>query len=268
MTEHTPQQADVPGEPFLPPSPVDEVPTRSGVDDALAQRLQHLAAARSQTGRAAIPPTARTTASPTKRRHPAKYSRAAALALSVMASGGLGVLFATGDAGVSASPAQPVGLVTPVPAAAGAPAATPPTPSAATTPSIATSPSTAAPTAAPTTAPATTGPATTTPPASVAPAVVNGNSFSNKYGNVQVQATFAADGTITDVTTLEVPFRDGESVDINRVAVPRLNSAALNAQTANVDTVSGATYTSIGYKKSLQSAIDTAVANGIPAAGA
>ena len=264
MTEHTPQQADVPGEPFLPPSPMDRVPKRSGVDDALAQRLQHLAAARSQTGRAAIPPTARTTASPTKRRHPAKYSRAAALALSVMASGGLGVLFATGDAGVSASPAQPVGLVAPVPAATGAPAVTSPTPSVATTPSTAPLPSTAATTIAP----ATTGPATTTPPASVAPAVVNGNSFSNKYGNVQVQATFAADGTITDVTTLEVPFRDGESVDINRVAVPRLNSAALKAQTANVNTVSGATYTSIGYKKSLQSAIDTAVANGIPAAGA
>jgi uncharacterized protein with FMN-binding domain len=78
-----------------------------------------------------------------------------------------------------------------------------------------------------------------------------------------VQATFAADGTLVNVDVLEVPSRDGQSVRINDYAVPRLNSEALVAQSADVDTVSGATYTSIGYEQSLQSAIDVARANGI-----
>jgi uncharacterized protein with FMN-binding domain len=93
--------------------------------------------------------------------------------------------------------------------------------------------------------------------------VVNGASVRNRYGNVQVQATFAADGTLTNVDVVEAPSRDGRSVQINNYAVPRLNSEAVVAQSAHVDTVSGATYTSIGYAQSLQSAIDVAVANGL-----
>ncbi|MFD8536708.1 FMN-binding protein, partial [Streptomyces rubrogriseus] len=41
-------------------------------------------------------------------------------------------------------------------------------------------------------------------------------------------------------------------------AVPRLNRAAVTAGTADIDAVSGATYTSAGYKQSLQSALDRA----------
>ena len=93
--------------------------------------------------------------------------------------------------------------------------------------------------------------------------MVNGASFSNRYGDVQVQATFAADGSLANVDVLQVPYRDGKSVSINNYAVPRLNSEALTAQSANVHTVSGATYTTIGYEQSLQSAIDAARANGI-----
>ncbi|KOX04333.1 FMN-binding protein, partial [Streptomyces sp. NRRL B-1140] len=44
--------------------------------------------------------------------------------------------------------------------------------------------------------------------------------------------------------------------------VPRLNQAAVAAGTADIDAVSGATYTSAGYKKSLQSALDKAPAQG------
>ena len=110
-------------------------------------------------------------------------------------------------------------------------------------------------------------PATSTAPTTVAPAptptIVNGASFSNRYGDVQVQATFAPDGTLTNVDVLQVPYRDGKSVAINNYAVPHLNSEALTAQSADVHTVSGATYTSIGYQQSLQSAIDAARANGI-----
>ena len=253
MTEHTANQPDVPGEPFLATGPTAADTKAPDIDAALAERLQKLAAARTQSGRDPVPPTARTNASRTKRRHPAKHSRTAALALSVLASGGLGMFFALGDSGVSASPVEPPGLVTPTPAATAAPAATASTATASTTTPA-------------TTTPATTAAATTAAPAIVEPVVVNGDSYSNKYGNVQVQATFAADGTLTNVTTLEVPYRDGESVDINSWAVPRLNSAALTAQSANVNTVSGATYTSNDYKQSLQSAIDIAISSGIPAA--
>ena len=96
--------------------------------------------------------------------------------------------------------------------------------------------------------------------------MVNGQSFTNKFGPVQVQATFAPDGTLISVDALQVPTADGKSVRINNYAVPRLNSEGLTAQNADVDTISGATYTSNGYRQSLQSAIDIAVANGIPAA--
>ncbi len=97
------------------------------------------------------------------------------------------------------------------------------------------------------------------------PIVVNGDTFSNKFGNVQVQATFAADGTITSVTTLHTPDGDNKSVRINDQAVPTLNAEALSIQSADVDTVSGATYTSNDYRSSLQSAIDAALASGLVA---
>ena len=58
---------------------------------------------------------------------------------------------------------------------------------------------------------------------------------------------------------------DGKSVRINERAVPQLNSEALTAQSAEVDTVSGATYTSNDYRRSLQSAIDAARAAGLTA---
>jgi uncharacterized protein with FMN-binding domain len=87
--------------------------------------------------------------------------------------------------------------------------------------------------------------------------------YSNKWGDVQVEATFAADGSLIDVTTLQTPYADDKSVRINERAVPQLNSEALTAQSASVDTVSGATYTSTDYRRSLQSAIDAAHAAGI-----
>ena len=80
---------------------------------------------------------------------------------------------------------------------------------------------------------------------------------------MQVEVTFAADGSIADATTLKTPYVDDKSVRINQRAAPRLNSEALTAQSADVDTVSGATYTSNDYRRSLQSAIDAANAAGI-----
>jgi uncharacterized protein with FMN-binding domain len=174
--------------------------------------------------------------------------------LSVLASGGLGFLFASTDAAATGEPALPVGVV-PV-----ATTATPVSATSATTPTTTATDVTAATgdavevSAAPVPAPATAVPAD--------PVLVNGQSFRNKWGDVQVQATFAPDGTLTAVDAVQVPFRDSKSVRINDRAVPQLNTEALSAQSASIDTVSGATYTSVGYKQSLQSAIDIAVANG------
>lgn len=98
---------------------------------------------------------------------------------------------------------------------------------------------------------------------STAATVVNGDVYTNRFGPVQVQATFAADGSLTGVDAIQFPDGDGKSVRINDRAVPVLNSEALTAQSAQVDTISGATYTSRGYAQSLQSAIDEARVAGL-----
>ena len=73
-----------------------------------------------------------------------------------------------------------------------------------------------------------------------------------------MQVTITA-GKITDVTALQTPT-GGKSDRINAQAVPILQSEALTAQSAQIDSVSGATYTSTSYKISLQSALDQAAA--------
>ena len=224
------------------------------LDDALQARLAALASKRKAEPTGPTPPAPPTARTATRRRHPAKHSRAAALALSFVTTGGLGYLLAVTDPGVSAAPSAPAGVVTPTATA----------PAASTT--AAPAPVRSAPTASDTIPPAAAPAPTNTPGAVADPVVVNGQSFTNKFGPVQVQATFAPDGTLISVDALQVPTADGKSVRINNYAVPRLNSEGLTAQNADVDTISGATYTSDGYRQSLQSAIDIAVANGIPAA--
>ncbi len=94
-------------------------------------------------------------------------------------------------------------------------------------------------------------------------AVVNGDMFENRYGPVQVRVTFGADGSITHVDAIQAPSGDRRSVSINEQAVPLLDQEAVAAQNADLHTVSGATYTSRDYERSLQAAIDTARANGL-----
>jgi uncharacterized protein with FMN-binding domain len=72
---------------------------------------------------------------------------------------------------------------------------------------------------------------------------------------VQISVT---GGKITAATALQVPQESSRDVRINSQAVPILNQETVQAQNAQIDTVSGATYTSDGYIKSLQSAIDAA----------
>jgi uncharacterized protein with FMN-binding domain len=101
--------------------------------------------------------------------------------------------------------------------------------------------------------------------AASSPTVVDGAVVPNRWGPVQVEATFAPDGSLTEVVAIQTPDNRSKSVRINARAVPRLTSEALAAQSAAVHTVSGATYTSDGYRDSLQSAIDAARAAGVTA---
>jgi len=84
-----------------------------------------------------------------------------------------------------------------------------------------------------------------------------GEAAPTRYGDVQVQIDVSS-GRIDDIRVVEYPKTDRRDAAINRQAVPILVSEGLAAQSANVDTVSGATYTSDGYRQSLQSAIDQA----------
>lgn len=84
-----------------------------------------------------------------------------------------------------------------------------------------------------------------------------GAAENTQFGNVQVQAVISG-GKLTNVVVLQVPDHGGYEDQIVQIAVPELKSEALSAQSANIDVVSGATYTSQGYAESLQSALDQA----------
>lgn len=75
------------------------------------------------------------------------------------------------------------------------------------------------------------------------------------YGPLQVQVTFRGKA-ITAVRELVTPHESQHSIAINTQAAPLLAHEVLSAQSARIDTVSGATYTSQGYSQSVQSAID------------
>lgn len=77
------------------------------------------------------------------------------------------------------------------------------------------------------------------------------------YGNVQVRATVQS-GRITSVQFLDYPHDRGTSLFINSMAMPRLISEAVQAQSAKVDIVSGATDTSMAFQQSLGSALSSA----------
>ncbi|MGW0873164.1 FMN-binding protein [Streptomyces sp. NPDC002740] len=85
-----------------------------------------------------------------------------------------------------------------------------------------------------------------------------GDVAQTQYGAVQVRITVAG-GKITKAEAVQAP-KGGTSDQKTALAVPKLNAAAVAAGNADIDTVSSATYTSDGYKKSLQSALDKAKA--------
>jgi hypothetical protein len=107
-------------------------------------------------------------------------------------------------------------------------------------------------------APAAGGPAATPGgEAPVAAETITGPVVSTRWGSVQVAVTLES-GQITDVQALQLPDGDRRSASISQRAEPVLRSQALSAQGADIDGISGATYTSIAYARSLQAALDSA----------
>jgi uncharacterized protein with FMN-binding domain len=105
--------------------------------------------------------------------------------------------------------------------------------------------------------PSSSAEATPTPASGAASGTFTGTAVQTRFGTVQVAVTIQG-GTISDVTAVQITSRDGRSASINSRAVPVLRSEVLQAQSANVQNVSGATYTSNGYLTSLQAALDAA----------
>ena len=84
-----------------------------------------------------------------------------------------------------------------------------------------------------------------------------GSVVQTRFGSVQVQITVQA-GKITDVTALQLTDAERKSVQISNRAAPLLRDEVLQAQSADVQTISGATVTSDAYLNSLQAALDAA----------
>lgn len=81
-----------------------------------------------------------------------------------------------------------------------------------------------------------------------------GSAANAYYGTVQVQAVVSG-GKIADVQFLQSPSGRGNSVRINAYAMPILSQEAVQAQSAQVNGVSGATFTSQAFVQSLASAL-------------
>jgi uncharacterized protein with FMN-binding domain len=86
---------------------------------------------------------------------------------------------------------------------------------------------------------------------------VTGSVAQTQWGPVQVQLTVRG-GRVTDVSVIQYPNGNGRDQEINSQALPVLTQETIDAQSADIDMVSGATVTSRGYLESLQSALDEA----------
>ena len=82
-----------------------------------------------------------------------------------------------------------------------------------------------------------------------------GTAVDTQYGAAQVRVTVKG-GKITDIEALQLQGNDPRSLQISSSAEPILKQEALTKQSADIDAVSGATFTSASYTQSLQSALD------------
>jgi uncharacterized protein with FMN-binding domain len=93
--------------------------------------------------------------------------------------------------------------------------------------------------------------------ASTAAKTVTGDVAQTFYGPVQVQIT-VRNGKVTAANAIEYPSSSPRDAQINAYAIPALNQEVLTASSAQIDAISGATFTSEGYITSLQSALNKA----------
>jgi uncharacterized protein with FMN-binding domain len=92
-------------------------------------------------------------------------------------------------------------------------------------------------------------------PSSAVSGTATGDAIDTQYGPVQVRVT-VKDGKIAAIQGLVLTGNDPRSTEISSSAEPTLEQEALTRQSADIDAVSGATFTSAGYAQSLQSALD------------
>jgi uncharacterized protein with FMN-binding domain len=98
--------------------------------------------------------------------------------------------------------------------------------------------------------------ATDTPQPTASTQTFTGPAINYYFGTAQVQVTMAS-GKITSVVALQLPS-EGQSAWISQQVEPMLRSEVLSAQSAQINLISGATYTSQAYIQSLQGALDQA----------
>ena len=98
---------------------------------------------------------------------------------------------------------------------------------------------------------------TSTPKSKYKDGTYTGDPADAFYGNIQVQATIS-NGRITNIQFLQYPNDRGTSIYINSQADPMLAQEAIQAQSANVNIISGATDSSIAFIQSLQSILNKA----------
>jgi uncharacterized protein with FMN-binding domain len=103
----------------------------------------------------------------------------------------------------------------------------------------------------------TTATPSASPTASNRSITVDGAAEMTRYGVVQVQVVITG-GAIADIKALQYPQSERTDIQINSRAIPRLRAQVIAAQSAKIDGVSGATFTTDGYVTSLQSALDAA----------
>lgn len=89
--------------------------------------------------------------------------------------------------------------------------------------------------------------------AALADGTHTGKSIPTDYGDIQIELV-VSQGKITAVNILKRPGNESRSIEINTNAIPRLQSEILTAQSANVNAISGATFTSEGFVKAAKSA--------------
>ena len=198
--------------------------------------------------RPGTPPRPGTAPRPGKRVKPARSAKMAALAVSVASTAALAVYFAN-----QGTPSQAITLT----GGTLAGTANSNNGNSATGNTTATTVAPAAGSGTTKTSTATTTKKTTPAAKTIQDGTYTGGVSQNRWGPVQVAAVYKS-GKLVDVQVLQYPSDHNRSVAINQYALPILINDSLGSQSANVNNISGATYTSQSYAQSLQSAIDAA----------